>query len=204
MKKVINVLAIFIIAVVVTSCQKEEINGNQSESVVNLERKIDPQFPLNEQPTHLYENDICSSIIENSCDYDYLFHIGVDLKDGLVINFEDTNKFVVYFPFITSNYEQSYYAISIYNKEMVTSKIIHLSQSQNYISGELFSGIIKITDTNNDLLVFGEIENGKWVSHGGHSSWYDCFETNSSTYWAIIGYVFCPVPTLIGISIGCL
>jgi len=207
MKKLLVMIAIAAIGLTTTSCQKEEINPTKNSHILRTGENLDPQLPLNELPTPLNENEQLLNLINNSDEMNQITSQGGSIENGKVIRFGDPEKFVVIFPQDSIGTTMNAWTISIYGGNIIKTNTISLKESNDYVFGSPYSGNFEIKDLDGNILVSGTMVNGKfpqWTPHGGYSSWVECFEHSSGTWWGVIGYVVAPGATLIGIGLGCL
>jgi hypothetical protein len=207
MKKLLVMVALTAIGLTTTSCQKEEINSSTTSHISRREENLDPQLPLNESPTSLNENEQLFNLINNSDEMNQIKSQGGLIENGKIIRFGDPEKFVVMFPQDSVGTTMNSWTISVYGKNIIKTNTISLKESNDYVFGTPYSGNIEIKDLEGNILVSGTMVNGKfpkWTPHGGYSTWADCFEHNSGTWWGVIGYVVAPGATLTGIGLGCL
>lgn len=206
----------------VTSCQKEDVmpQVTKSNEVVAFKENGDPQSPTGEV-TYLRDNQELQTAINGSSYLEQIIAKGGKIEDAYVVHYGDPNKILIVFEENQPDSSKaSGWSILLYNNQIMKTTS-YLVKGSNYYFNKMgssvlfsnmnvpFAGTVEIYDMDGNPLVAGEIdENGnckpKWTHHGGYGSWSDCFEHYSSSTWGIIGYVFAPVPTLIGISVGCL
>ncbi len=210
------------LTLMVTSCQKEDVNPQaaKSNNLVALRENADPQSPTGEV-TYLKDNQELQKAIETSSDLNKIIERGGKIENAYVVHYGDSNKLLIVFEENQPDSSKSSgWSILLYNNHIMKTTS-YLVKGSNYYFNKMgsnvlfsnmnvpFAGTIEIFDIDGNALVVGEIdENGNckpvWTPHGGFPSWEACFEHYSGETWGIIGYIFAPVPTLIGISVGCL
>lgn len=184
MKKLV---ALLIGSVLLVSCQKE----------TNINSSIPPELPTGKQ-TLLIDDPNLTSIIQSSPQYDRILAQGANINDATIIHYGDVNKVCILF----KNNDEYKWSMVVYKDVIYNTNKLEVSLDSSC------TGNIKVFTLSDSLVVEGNWENGVfkpvWTSHGGFGSWEECVKHHATEPWGLIMLAALPLPTALGISLGCL
>lgn len=222
-------MVVVLISTLITSCVKDEVNMPNQPVFSQANTEGDQKTHGGNTITGIISQGHPGlSIVLESEQYAVSSEIWtMNPESAAYIEYDHGSFTTVLIPVQSSNNKVSvFYAAKLNNNELVDQYLLQFEGTAHYnqsiglhpIFYEMerfpFEGSLAVRNIsgNGQLLPIAgvgviEIEDLArriWTPHGGHASWSDCFKHNAGEVWAIIGWVFAPVATLGGISLGCL